>query len=659
MKTAGGSVVAYENWRETGDDDILAEIEDYNRLDCVSTKELRDWLVANRPEAPWPTLAPPQEETHNERDAEAEALRSRLLSADLPEGRGSLLFDLARFHAREAKPAAWAVFDAAAKLSEDLCDDTDCLGGLTASGPIETEKRSVKRSYSYPSQETKLRLGSDACILLGEDIAKVSILEMDRRGHHVTVKLMPKWGRELPDRLDILPTFAINAAPIPAAIMAVVEDQLGPRLNRVAEDLLARHAPRFHGTSPLPVPDSGDPLAALIAATEAMDETVLPVQGPPGTGKTWVTARAILNLVRQGKRVAVASNSHEAIRNVLMGCVDALEDPDLPFAAVDLSLIHKGKRDDDPFPSPYDRIHLAKDNNDEELLVADIVGGTAWLFSRPELASAFDYLFVDEAGQVSLANLIAMSNAAKNIVLVGDPNQLPQVVQGAHPHPADLSCLDWMLGGATTIAPDRGLFLPVTRRMHPDLCRYISGQFYGSRLTAHESTARQAITATGLPPAGAFLVPVRHEGRAQDCPEEIDAIRQTVERLLAGTWTDRDGHTRPVRRTDIIVVAPYNVQVGALADALPDIRVGTVDKFQGQEAPVALVSMTASSAAETSRGLDFLLARERLNVAISRGKALSLVFAAPRLTETPCTTVDQMRLVNALCALPRWTPEEP
>ena len=228
------------------------------------------------------------------------------------------------------------------------------------------------------------------------------------------------------------------------------------------------------------------------------------------------------------------------------------------------------------------------------------------------------------------------------------------MIQGAHPHPADLSGLDWMLGGETVVPPERGLFLPMTRRMHPEICRYISDQYYSGRLRAHESTVRQAVRADGLPAAGAFLVPVEHEGRAQECPEEVEGIREAVTRLLSGNWTDREGETRRLRQSDIIVVAPYNAQVNALSDALPGIRVGTVDRFQGKEAAVALVAMTASSAEETSRGLDFLLARERLNVAVSRGKALSLVFASPRLLATPCATVEQMRLVNSLCALQMW-----
>ena len=251
---------------------------------------------------------------------------------------------------------------------------------------------------------------------------------------------------------------------------------------------------------------------------------------------------------------------------------------------------------------------------------------------------------------VSLANLVAMSNAARNIVLIGDPRQLPQPLQGAHPHPANLSCLDWVLGPGQNVAPERGVFLPETWRMHPDLCAYISSQFYEGRLESHPSTALQSVKARDVPCCGAWRVSVPHEGRAQICPEEIEAISETIDRLLEGSWTDQHG-TRPICEDDIIIVAPYNAQVNALSDALPDIRIGTVDKFQGKEAPIALVSLTASSSEETSRGIDFLLSRERLNVAISRGKALSLVFASPRLLHTNVVTVEQMRLVNAVCGL--------
>jgi superfamily I DNA and/or RNA helicase len=283
---------------------------------------------------------------------------------------------------------------------------------------------------------------------------------------------------------------------------------------------------------------------------------------------------------------------------------------------------------------------------------ADVVGGTAFFFSRPDFEQTFDWLFVDEAGQVGLANMVAMGRSARNIVLVGDPRQLPQVIQGAHPEPANLSCLDWMLGDHATVPTDRGIFLPISRRMHPDVCRFVSDQVYEGRLASHPDTARQCVTGTSFPEAGAFWVPVEHEGNAQTAAEEVLAIQAAARDLLSGAWTEKNGITRPMRESDIIVVAPYNAQVNALRGALPDgIRVGTVDKFQGQEAPVCLISMTASTAEETPRGMDFLFSINRINVAVSRAKGLALVFGAPRLREAKCETVEEMRLVNTLCVL--------
>ncbi|MEI6799924.1 MAG: DEAD/DEAH box helicase, partial [Pseudomonadota bacterium] len=252
-----------------------------------------------------------------------------------------------------------------------------------------------------------------------------------------------------------------------------------------------------------------------------------------------------------------------------------------------------------------------------------------------------------------LANMVAMGRAARNIVLVGDPQQLPQVIQGAHPEPVNLSCLDWLSQGAATLATERGIFLPVTRRMHPDLCQYISEQVYDGRLTSHPDTTRQAVITPSFPPAGAFWVSVPHEGNAQIANEEVAAISAALADLLRGSWTDANGETRPLLPSDIIVVAPYNAQVNALRAALPEpVRVGTVDKFQGQEAPVCIVSMTASSAEETQRGMEFLLSINRINVAVSRAKALSLIFGNPQMREAKCETVKQMKLVNTLCALP-------
>ena len=655
VKTAGGSVVAYERWRESQDQQILDEIKDYNRVDCKSTEELREWLVSIRSSGPWPILAADAGDKEVEDDTDMQALRNMLAESGLPQDRQDMLFNLGVFHSREVKPAQWAVFDSAAKDEDDLLDDLDALAGLEAAGSVEPVKRSFARSYTYPEQETKLRGGKKATVpVFDGPPTTVGIESMDRSARQITVKAGPGKADLLADQLTLHPDWPIKTAVISSALRDVISDQSGTRRFAAVDDLLSRTAPRLCSGPRADLLDGEDPVAGTIAVVNDMDGTVLPIQGPPGTGKTYVSAHAILSLVRKGYRVGVASNSHEAIRNVLIGCLHTLNDGDSDFTLENVKLAHKVSGGEDGYPDGFSGITRAQSNDDPALTNSDVVGGTAWFFSRDENVQAFDWLFVDEAGQVSLANMAAMGRAARNIVLVGDPRQLPQVIQGAHPDPVNLSCLDWMLGEHATVPADRGIFLPTSRRMHPEVCRFISEQVYEGRLTSHPDTAHQRVTSTGLPGAGAFWVPVTHEGNAQISQEEVVAIGKSVTELLCASWTEKDGSTRPMSETDIIVVAPYNAQVNALRDAIPlGVRVGTVDKFQGQEAPVCLVSMTASSAEETSRGMEFLLSLNRINVAASRAKGLALVFGAPRLREAKCNTVEQMKLVNTLCALPR------
>lgn len=654
VTTAGGSVVAYECWRETGDPQILDEIESYNRDDCISTQELRDWLVGIRPDGSWPVLGLAADDKEIEEDGETQAFRSELAASGLSAEQQEMLFNLGLFHRREAKPAQWAVFDSVSKDEDDLIDDLEALAGLEAVGPAKPVKRSMSRTYLFPPQETKLRRGKRATVpVFDAPPATVSIDTLDRAKRKIAVKVGSAKAHLLRERMTLHPDWPLNTDVIAAALRDVITDQCGPRRFTAITDTLSCATPRLKGGPSSDILGDGDAVKRTIAAVAAMDGTVLPIQGPPGTGKTYVTARAILSLVGEGHRVAVASTSHEAIRNVLMGCLAALKEDDADINLKYLELAHKVSGDDDGYPNGFARVTRATTNDDPALSSANIVGGTAFLFSRSEFEQYFDWLFVDEAGQVSLANLLAMGRAARNIVLVGDPRQLPQVIQGSHPHPANLSCLEWLLGDHATIPSDRGIFLPVSRRMHPEVCQFISDQVYERRLTSHPDTAKQRVGDTSLPEAGAFWVPIAHEGNAQISPEEVSAIRTTLEELLGGTWTEIDGTKRLLREGDIIVVAPYNAQVNALQEALPaKIRVGTVDKFQGQEAPVCLVSMTASSAEEMPRGMEFLFSLNRINVAVSRAKGLSLVFGAPRLREAKCDTIKQMQLVNTLCALP-------
>jgi uncharacterized protein len=286
-----------------------------------------------------------------------------------------------------------------------------------------------------------------------------------------------------------------------------------------------------------------------------------------------------------------------------------------------------------------------------------LIAGTAWLFADPALEAAVDYLFVDEAGQVSLANLVAMGTAARNILLLGDQMQLGQPIQGVHPGRSGESALDYLLDGQATVPEDRGVFLGTTWRMHEDVCRFISDAVYDGRLLPDAANQRQrlVIDATAHPAlkrTGIRFLPVRHDGCKQRSDAEAAVVKDLVDSLLRQAYIDRQGKRRPMTLENILVVAPYNVQVNLLKTLLPEgARVGTIDKFQGQEAEAVIVSMTTSSGEYLPRNIEFLYDKNRLNVAVSRAKCLAVVVASPELLHIRCNSPEQMELVNTLCWL--------
>ena len=655
VATAGASVVVYERWRETQAPELLEEIRAYNETDCRSTQLLRDWLVASvrPPEMAWraPGAAPGAGALARvaEEDAEEAALRLRLapLAARLGPEVGELVADLHGFHKREDKPAWWSIFDRLSGDGEDLIDDLDCLVGLEALGPAEkVNAKSYERVYSYPAQETKLRAGKKPCVRPAAQPASVDLRELDPVARTVRLRRTLEKGA-LPDRLDLIPPMPIQNAVLRNAIAAVGTALVdAPGRLRAVEDLLARRPPRFvDGPRPEGITTPGVDLPSEVSrAVRDLDSSVIAIQGPPGTGKTYVSALAIIDLVRQGRRIAVASNSHKAIGNLLKATVARARE-----VGVSVRLVQKASDDGDD--ETDGGIVLVSDNDAPEIGQAQVVGATAWHFAR-YAEPAFDVLVVDEAGQVSLANLLAMARCARSIVLVGDPMQLPQPLQGVHPGQSGQSCLEYLIGDHRVVPADRGIFMPVSRRMHPRVCRFISETVYQGQLESDEGASAQSL-ASGLEDLlGARLEPVSHVGRAQTSAEEVAAIVEAVGRLTMATYRDREGASRSVGLEDILVVAPYNAQVNALRAALPAaVRVGTVDRFQGQEAPVCLVSMTTSSGEELPRDIAFLFSLNRINVAVSRAQAAAIVFASPALLETPCRTIEEMTLVNALCAL--------
>jgi uncharacterized protein len=347
--------------------------------------------------------------------------------------------------------------------------------------------------------------------------------------------------------------------------------------------------------------------------------------------------------------VGVSSNSHKAINNLLLKIEEIAQEQGINFSGV--------KKASENDPESFLKGKLIGDTTDNEAVEMggwDLVGGTAYLFARPEMAGAVDYLFVDEAGQVSLGNMLAMAGATKNVVLVGDQMQLAQPIQGAHPGASGLSALDYFLQGEATIATDRGILLDTSWRMHPSICSFISEAVYDGRLKAHEDCARQQLLLNGathpaLKPHGISIFEMKHTGCSQSSEEEALAARDLIDALIGTQFVDREGVTGTIGLQNILIVAPYNAQVNQLRTRLPDgAQVGTVDKFQGQEAEVVIVSLATSTPDDLPRHVDFFYSKNRLNVAISRARTLALVLMNPRLLELDATSVEHLRMVNTL-----------
>lgn len=401
-----------------------------------------------------------------------------------------------------------------------------------------------------------------------------------------------------------------------------------------------------------------DPALKLLDAVKQtvrnLDESTLFIQGPPGAGKTYTGSHVILDLLQAGKRVGITSNSHHAINNLLSAVEERASEAQFRFFG-----LKKSTQGADE--TRFSGQHTSSIDDKRALLGrwssgANLIAGTAWLFADPGLAGELDYLFIDEAGQVSVANLVAMGMSARNLVLMGDQMQLAQPVRGAHPGHSGDSTLDYLLDGAATIPADRGIFLGQTWRMHPDVCSFISEAVYDGQLTAAPGTERQQLILNGarpdIPATGLYFRVVEHDANSQSSPEEADAVCELYQYFLGQEYLDKNNQHQRIGLDNILVVAPYNLQVNLIKSQLPvGARVGTVDKFQGQEAEIVIVSMATSSEDYLPRDISFLYSRNRLNVAVSRAKSLACIVASPALAAIRCKTPEEMTLVNTLCRL--------
>ena len=667
-------LIAFEQALDEGTtEDASADarvVAGYNEDDCRSTLALRDWLEARRPELamklggelPRPVMSA---ELASTEDPEIVELRGRLqegLSEDeatrTPEQRArALVADLLDYFRRDNKPAWWKYFHVRNDLNDtERLYEREAISGLLFVGTAGLEKSSTLVEYSFPPQEH----GSPDKV---EDPATGNTWAV----HAIDDALGVLTLKRGPSRLDDPhPSAVINGRPqYSKAIHTAQLKELARQLLRArdadwphnpAVDLLLRRPPRVGGweAAPLMWPEE---TATDAARRLVMDLTasVLPIQGPPGTGKTYTGTQQILDLVQVGRKVGVTANSHAVICHLLDELAKAAEERH--------QTVRIGQRAEKNSTSVC---HVAAEAglvfaSNAQVLSAlvdgavDVVGGTSWVWAASTMTDSVDVLFVDEAGQICLADALAIAAAARSLVFLGDPMQLAQPSQGSHPPGSDVSALEHVLGAATTMPPEAGLFIDQTRRMHPKICEFTSDTFYEGRLMGIAGLEHQAIVGEGKwSGAGIRIDEVPHQGNTNASPEEAARVATIVTGLLTMRWRDRERDERPMSVDDVLIVTPFNAQIREIEQALikaaiRGVKVGTVDKFQGRQAPAVIYSMASSSAVDAPRGLEFLFDLHRLNVATSRAQALAIIVASPDLVRVFCGTPRQMVLANALC----------
>jgi predicted RecB family nuclease len=674
VASASESIVQYAAWMVSGQPPqwnasaILKSIREYNEDDCKSNAELTDWLrklvnerrISYTPRASTIVASAPKQV--DPKIAKRQQLAIKLhTKGDVVS---IVLADLIDFHRRENKPMWWRMFDRAEATLEEMRDDSGCIENLQAHGACVTEKRSLLQTYHFdPSQECKLDAG-DMVMFNFVLSTKFTIAAINLDAGEIVLKISKKklddscQGR-FPTSGSIIKYEFIAPGEIPDALSDLAVQQLSGALHPAARSLLERAAPGLlhkNGESPL---------ESAIRLTASMSGGCLVIQGPPGTGKTYTASRVIEALLSTGKKVGIASNSHKAIVNLLSACSDAARKNARKLVGIKVG----DEPDNDLHKANPGLIHIKSNPDGRNAYTNGIVGGTAWLFSRPEWQGVLDFLFIDEAGQVPLANAVAMVRSANNLVLLGDQMQLEQPVQGSHPGDAGLSCLHYALKDIARSKVDEpyfhavvpanlGLFLSESYRMHPNVCRFISESIYENRLSSIPDTAKQKITDPDRQrrfvrsESGIALSGIKHEGNVQRSDEEVGRVKAIYQELVGFHYTAKNGTTKPLELDDFLFIAPYNAQVRALKAALPKgARVGSVDRFQGQEAAVCILSMCSSYGEYGSRGLKFILDRSRINVSLSRAKCLAIVVGDPRIADSASGSIDDMELLNIYCKI--------
>jgi uncharacterized protein len=628
----------------------------YNMDDCISTQRLQEWLELLRQECmdKGVTITRPEEKSMEATDnitAHQERIQPLItaLLQDVPvntdertpldQGR-FILAHMLDWYRREQKSFWWEYFRLLELGPIELLEERKAIALLTYTNKRVPEKKSFLDTYLFPSQDSDVKEGDMVVNELGQTAGVVFSLMPGS----VVIKKGPSMD------LTVHPQAIIDKSQIKTevkekAIIQLAEwvvsnglDSPSPEY-RAARELLLRKLPSTTDA----VSTNSDLVEFAKGWASKLDHSYLPIQGPPGSGKSYTASHMILDLILKKKKVGITALSHKVITALMQKVWDLATEQGISINAIQKVTTTENRA----WTEITDQAKFLR-----EMMQANLIGGTSFLWAAESLANTLDYLFVDEAGQLSLIDTLATAQATQNLILLGDPQQLQQPQQGVHPEGTEVSALAHLLQGNQVIQPEQGIFLDKTWRMNPSICAYDSELFYEGKLHSIPGLENQLlhghykITGSGL-----RLIPLLHERNTNSSVEEVEMTVALVQNLISGTvaYQDKKGQSHQLTENDIKIISPYNAQVNLLKEALPGIEIGTVDKFQGQEAPVVIYSVATSTPQDAPRGMEFLYSPNRLNVAVSRAKAMFILIASPAIFEPDCKSPAQIKLANPFC----------
>ena len=664
IKKANDSTDKYLDWIETGEERLLDEIKLYNQEDCESTYFLREWLSEIKPKDSFFTIKKEPEVKEKKWEKENEELKKLIEKNCKDKKIKQILKDILGFHNREEMIYWQSIFNRAARKSdEDLIDDSECIGFMEKvnEGFGKDGKGKTIKVFNYKFSKQDFKVQEKDSVINATDgnletysVGKILSIDESKKDEN-TIEISS--SKDLPQILSIAKGEFYNHKIIIDAIRRFITSVInGEKKYKATYEFLKKSYPKIKNIKEgETIIKGGNFLEESFKAVESMDNSYLYFQGPPGVGKTHTAAHIIIELIKKSKKIGITANSHKVIFNLLTK-IEELSKDDFSFNGYHKSGSTPDKRfNDGKFIKNIS--DTKKMDLEFESLDADLFSGTAWCFSRPACDEKLDYLFIDEAGQLTTADVLAISLSAKNIVIIGDQMQLSSPISAVHPGDSGQSLPKYLLEGNDTISSNKGIFIDKSRRLHPKLRQFISENFYDERLKNFDFTEKRKIIFSNkkdsLPETGIVMIDANHrEVCRQKSEEEGKLVKKYYNELIGSTFLDEKNNKKIMNEEDILVVAPYNVQVNYLKSILPKgAKIGTIDKFQGQQAPATIISMTTSDPESLPRNVDFFFSRNRLNVAISRSQCLSIIIMNKKILEIACKKIKHIHLVNTFMKL--------